>query len=116
MKLKVAAAIAAVSLGGCTSVSPFISHISHPDRGWPVDDRSEWSLDIAGIEAERNFGPMIVTSSLGYVITKNETERFVSSFTIKYRIPLNRPRCTTDTECADMFGGNGGPEPRHVEF
>lgn len=110
MRISIYAAFAAVSLSGCSSVSPFISHISHPDRGWPVDSRSEWSLDIVGLEAEREFGNLVITSSLGYITTKNEPERIVSSFTLKYKIPLRR-RCTTDTECMQMFGGNGSPEP-----
>lgn len=116
MYLKVAAALAAVSLAGCTSVSPFLSHISHPDRGWPIDERSEWSLDIAGVELQKAVGQFEITTSLGYVLTKNEPERFVSELTVRYRIPLGGARCSTDSECRDLFGGNGGPAPRRVEF
>lgn len=111
MLRKTATALAAVSLGACSSISPYVSHISHPDRGWPVDDRAEWSLDMAGIEAEKDFGQWQFTSSLAYVLTDNEPQRFVSQLTIKYRIPLRRSTCSTDTECRDLFGGNGDPEP-----
>lgn len=111
MKHKLAAALAAVSLGACSSVSPYISHMSHPDRGWPVDQRPEWALDIVGVEAEKEFGRVVFTSSLGYVVTANEPERFVSSFTLKYKIPLQRGGCTTDTDCMRRFGGDGSPRP-----
>lgn len=110
MLTKTAAVLATVSLGACTSVSPFISHMSHPDRGWPVDNRDEWSLDIVGVEGEADLGRFVVTSNLGYVVTPNETERFTSQFTLKYRIPIHR-RCTTDSECMNLFGGDGSPRP-----
>lgn len=107
---KTAAALVAVSLGACSSVNPFISHMSHPDRGWPVDGRSEWALDIVGVEAEKEFGHFMFVSSLGWIVTPNEPERLVSSFTLKYRIPTSRG-CTTDTDCMNRFGGDGSPRP-----
>lgn len=111
MRTNIAAAFAALSMGACSSVSPFISHMSHPDRGWPANERSEWSLDIAGVELQRNFGKIEFISSFGYVFTPNEPERFVSEFTIKYRIPTSRSGCTTDTDCMQRFGGDGSPRP-----
>lgn len=90
MKLKIAAAIAAVSLGACTSVSPFISHISHPDRGWPTDQRSEWSLDIIGVEGEIVINNWELTVAPGYVYTPGEPQPWIVNATVRYRIPINR--------------------------
>lgn len=85
-----AAALVAVGLGACSSVNPFISHISHPDRGWPIDDRKEWALDIVGVEGEANLGNVSLIASTGYVYTPNETQRWITEFTVKYNFKFAR--------------------------
>lgn len=67
--------LALLSTTGCSSLTLYNDHISHLDRGPPFNDRSEWSLDIIGVEARQDFGPYYISGGFGYIYTANEPQR-----------------------------------------
>lgn len=73
-----AAALAALLLSGCTTVSVEMEHISHPLAGWPVGPSSEedW-VHTVGIVGRKEYGRWYVEQGLGYNVAGRDGGGFV---------------------------------------